>query len=357
MTNLSEKTPVEIDTEILRINGLIAEQNSIIDRGIQIIKTANLRIEQDAYDADKMPARIAKAEADIHAAELALIPLRSKHCGKIHPLHAEYLKRNWTRYFVVQNVNGHIHQDMRCSTCFASTQYGWMVQHSGRTAEEMIAIYGEDMCSECYPQAPVLAKGFRKSVADKQAVSCDGDGKYHGDVARDGWQRLCVAPQVTCKVCGESAAITKSGKIRRHDTPAERLRKEQAKNPEKVVVGRETYKTRRAAELAISGDAKIEGGLLSLNAHAMAVAEALAERDGVLVEVILKPFGPKIVKRELKFAKDCLKSLQSRCEDYREGGRYWWTDEEYAQATSEWLPDAEKKVEDLNAAQKSLRAA
>lgn len=353
MTNLSEKTPVEIDTEIVRINGLIAGQNSIIARGIQIIKTANLRIEQDAYDADQMPARIAKAEADIRAAELASMPLRDE----VSPLHAEYLKRNWTRYFVVQNSNGHIHQDMHCSTCFASTQYGWMTQHSGLTAEEMIGIYGEDMCSECYPQAPVLAKGFRKSVADKQAVSCDGNGKYHGDVARDGWQRLCVAPQVTCKVCGERAAITKSGKIRRHDTPAEVARKEKAKNPEKVVIGRQTYKTRRAAELAISGDAKIEGGLLSLNAHAMAVAEALAERDGVLVEVILKPFGPKIVKRELKFAKDCLKSLQSRCEDYREGDRFWWTDEEYAQATSEWLPAAEKKVEDLKAAQKSLRAA
>ena len=346
MTNLSEKTPVEIDTEIVRINELIAEQNSIIARGIYIIKTANLRIEQDAYDAAQIPVRIAKAEADIRAAKLALMPLRDE----VSPLHAEYLKRNWTRYFVVQNSNGHIHQDMHCSTCFASTQYGWMTQHSGLTAEEMIKIYGEDMCSECYPQAPVLSNGFRKSVADKQAVSCDGDGKYHGDVARDGWQRLCVAPQVTCKVCGESAAITKSGNIRRHDTPAEVARKEKAKNPEKLVVGRQTYKTRRAAEIALSQACGVEDGKLVPSEHAQAIAEILAERDGVLVETLLKPFAKKVIARELRHAREGLKYLRGHCLALGEG--YGLHDHAVKQ-----IPLCEQEIEDLKAAQKSLRAA
>lgn len=346
MTNLSEKTPVEIDTEIVRINGLIAGQNSIIARGIQTIKTANLRIEQDAYDADQMPARIAKAEADIRAAELASMLLRDE----VSPLHAEYLKRNWTRYFVVQNSNGHVHQDMHCSTCFASTQYGWMTQHSGLTAEEMIGIYGEDMCSECYPQAPVLAKGFRKSVADKQAVSCDGNGKYHSDVARDGWQRLCVAPQVTCKVCGERAAITKSGKIRRHDTPAERIRKEKAKNPEKVVIGRAVYKTRRAAEIALSQGCKVEGGKLIPSEHAQTIAGILSERDGVLVEVILKPFAKKVIARELRYTREAVKYLQSNLAYYPEGTPSH-------DDAAKLLVVREQEIEDLKAAQKSLRAA
>jgi|DEB0MinimDraft_6_1074348.scaffolds.fasta_scaffold02887_8 hypothetical protein len=346
MTDLSKKTPAQIDTEIARIGGLIGAQTGRIGDARRAIALAKERINQGASDAGKQPAAIEAAEAEIAAAEAAIVSLREE----IAPYKGQYEERRWTRYYLVNNSNGHIHKNLNCSTCFVTTEYSWLFECSGRTPEDLISEYGEDVCSECYPQAPVLANGFRKSVADKQAVSCDGNGEYHGDVARPGWAGFVVAPQVACKVCGERAAITKGGKIRRHDTPAERLRKEKAKSPEKIVVGRETYKTRRAAEIALSQGCKVEGGKLVPNEHAQAIADILAERDGVLVEVILKPFAKKVVARDLRHAREGLKYLRGNCLAYGEGTSL------HAHALKQ-IPAVEKEIEDLKAAQKALRAA
>lgn len=345
MTDLSKKTPVQIDTEIARIGGLIGVQTGRIGDARRVIEIAKKRIEKGTSDAGKQPAVIEAAEAEIAAAEAAIVSLREE----IAPYKGQYEERRWTRYYLVNNSNGHIHKNLNCSTCFVTTEYSWLFECSGRTPEDLIAEYGEDVCSECYPQAPVLARGFRKSVADKQAVSCDGNGEYHGDVARPGWSRFVVAPQVVCKVCGERAAITKSGNIRRHDTPAERLRKEKAKSPEKIVVGRETYKTRRAAELALSQGCEIDGSALVPSAHAREIANVLAQRDGVLVEAILQPLAAKVLARKLRYAREGLS--YHRCQV-----------ETYAAGTSmhdhgvEGVAHCEEKIKALKAAQKALRS-
>lgn len=345
MMELSKKTPAQIDAEIARINGLIGVQSGIIGDARRVIEIGKKRIEQDAWDAAKMPAKIEAAEAKIAAAKAALVPLHEE----IAPYRDEYTARRWTRYFIVTNVNGHIHSSMHCSTCFPTTEFGWLFECSGRTPKDMIAEYGEDMCSECFPEAPVMANGFRKSVAERDAVSCNGNGEYHGDVARKGWQQYMTS-YVTCKTCGERAAITNSGKIRRHDTPAERVRKEQAKNPEKVVVGRETYKTRRAAEIALSQGCTVEGGKLIPSEHAQAIADILAERDGVLVEVILKPFTTKVIARELRYTREAVKYLQSNLAYYPKGTPSH-------DDAAKLLVVREQEIEDLKAAQKALRAA
>lgn len=71
-------------------------------------------------------------------------------------LDAEFQRRGgWSRAFLVDNTNGHVHRDMNCSTCHDTTQYVWMTQYSGKGEDEIVADAGNRACTCCYPSAPV----------------------------------------------------------------------------------------------------------------------------------------------------------------------------------------------------------
>jgi hypothetical protein len=69
-------------------------------------------------------------------------------------LQEEYAQYRWSRFFLVNNSNGHIHSSMSCGTCFPTTQYRWVTSLSGQTEAEAVAELGEILCSVCYPSAP-----------------------------------------------------------------------------------------------------------------------------------------------------------------------------------------------------------
>lgn len=69
-------------------------------------------------------------------------------------LRAIYAEHQWSRFFLVNNSNGHIHSSMSCGTCFPTTQYRWVTSLSGQTEAEAVAELGEILCSVCYPSAP-----------------------------------------------------------------------------------------------------------------------------------------------------------------------------------------------------------
>jgi hypothetical protein len=68
---------------------------------------------------------------------------------------ANALYTGWSRFYLVTNTNGHIHRDMSCSTCYASTTFRWVTGLSGQTETEAVAELGEILCSVCFPSAPV----------------------------------------------------------------------------------------------------------------------------------------------------------------------------------------------------------
>lgn len=287
MTDLSKQTPVQIDTEIARINGLIGEQTGIIGDARRVIEIAKKRIEQDAWDAERQPAKIEAAEAKIAAAKAALVPLHDE----IAPYRDEYEVRGWTRYYLVTNVNGHIHSSMHCSTCFPTTEFGWLPQCSGRTPEDMIKEHGEDMCSECFPSAPAIAKGFRKSEADKQAAR------------------------------------------------QEREAKREAKRAEQIEVikanGRtETFKTRRAVENEIArciyNAVTWEGGSKLDEDRAEALAEALAKKVGENPAEILATSKAKQLKKRISELRRSVKRFKAG--DWGMLGQASFTDEDRAKA-------------------------
>lgn len=90
------------------------------------------------------------------------------------PYADEYSRRPWKRYFLVTNQNGHVHRGMHCSTCFPTTTYGWLVELADCDERAMVAEYGEQACTVCFPDAPTF-KGFgdgtsavaRRTAAEK----------------------------------------------------------------------------------------------------------------------------------------------------------------------------------------------
>mgnify|MGYP006893381968 FL=1 len=79
--------------------------------------------------------------------------------------------RGWSRFYLVQNVGGHIHRDTSCETCYPSTQYAWLVELSGLTEAEAVAEYGAILCSRCYPSAPVeWTMGTNKKEDERKAL-------------------------------------------------------------------------------------------------------------------------------------------------------------------------------------------
>lgn len=71
-------------------------------------------------------------------------------------LQAEYVRRGgWTRAYLVDNADGHVHRSTNCSTWRASTRYHWLTELSGHAESEIVELAGERACTVCYPTAPV----------------------------------------------------------------------------------------------------------------------------------------------------------------------------------------------------------
>lgn len=51
---------------------------------------------------------------------------------------AESEYTGWSRFFLVTSSQGHIHSSMRCTSCYRTTQYGWLPELSGKTEVETV---------------------------------------------------------------------------------------------------------------------------------------------------------------------------------------------------------------------------
>lgn len=89
-------------------------------------------------------------EAALLELKLARINKRQAHLSEVFQA-----RGGWTRAFLVNNTNGHVHSTMGCSSCFSTTQFQWRTELSGSDQAEIIAAAGELACTVCYPDAPV----------------------------------------------------------------------------------------------------------------------------------------------------------------------------------------------------------
>lgn len=98
-------------------------------------------------------------------------------------LDTEFVRRGgWSRFFLVTNVNGHIHSSMACSTCFPTTEFAWLPTLSGLTEADAVAEQGEILCSVCFPSAPVawtngVSKATQAERDAKAAAKAEREAK------------------------------------------------------------------------------------------------------------------------------------------------------------------------------------
>lgn len=89
----------------------------------------------------------------------------------------------WSRFFLVRQPGGHIHSSMRCTTCYPTTEFGWLPELSGQTEAEAVENYGGILCSVCFPSAPSeWTDGVSKQDAEAKAVR--DEAKRERDAAK-----------------------------------------------------------------------------------------------------------------------------------------------------------------------------
>jgi hypothetical protein len=92
----------------------------------------------------------------------------------------------------VTNSNGHVHKSTCCTTCFHNTRYAWVTNVSGHSVEELVAYFGEQACTVCFPDAPTF-KGFadgtsvhaKLTAAEKQAKQDERQAKQDAKAAKE----------------------------------------------------------------------------------------------------------------------------------------------------------------------------
>lgn len=76
--------------------------------------------------------------------------------ARTKPYDDEWERRGrWSRAYLVDNPNGHLHRSRACSQCFPTTRFYWVTELSGKDEQEIVEQAGADACTTCYPSAPV----------------------------------------------------------------------------------------------------------------------------------------------------------------------------------------------------------
>jgi hypothetical protein len=177
--DLTAATPVEIDTALADLYGKLANINTARFRTHRLWKQIE-ETEPGSYES-KLPERSPKRRAELRAEVVRLAAKADAlQATEINPREEEWIRRGrWTRYYLVDNTNGHVHKDMHCGTCFPTTQYAWLVEQSGLSAEELVELAGEKACTVCFPWAPVdvLKQKTRLEAPERKAARLEREAK------------------------------------------------------------------------------------------------------------------------------------------------------------------------------------
>lgn len=176
---IQNMTPVEIDTIL---SGLWNTQQTVEHR-IEVFKQTKADILEDGNNArrtgwTKRTARDGVRLCDDLADAIEKLAALTVEAA---PYEAEYTRRGgWSRYFLVQNDNGHIHSSMHCSTCNRegiATRFGWMIEFSGKDEHELTDEIGPNACTVCFPWAETIRVDFeaaeRQRKTDERAAKAD----------------------------------------------------------------------------------------------------------------------------------------------------------------------------------------
>lgn len=168
----------------------------------------------DAYDKAVYQVENGEASSRVERALDNLIEIERdidlafERIAELDAIHNEY---RWNRYFLVTNANGHVHRGMSCSTCFANTEYAWLIELADCDEDVMITEFGEKACTVCFPDAPANpkikspgrrdreAQAARQAEKDERANAKAAKRLLPGEVFRTSYNRDLVETVATCK--------------------------------------------------------------------------------------------------------------------------------------------------------------
>jgi hypothetical protein len=144
-------TPAQIDGELARIYAAVNAHETQIASAAKTVE--RIAAAAGSYAADyawNSPEAAAAARELITASTEAVEQL----LADAAPLEARYDAEQWTRYFLVDNSNGHVHTSTRCETCFPTTVFSWLHEQSGMSNAELVELAGGASCAVCFPNLP-----------------------------------------------------------------------------------------------------------------------------------------------------------------------------------------------------------
>jgi len=147
MSELTELTPIEIDTALSKIWER-AQRHYSTAWGLR----GTAAVAKNCGFTEKAALKLKAAEKEDAKGRAVLV--------EAEPYEAEFKARGrWNRYFLVVSSDGHIHRERNCSTCFHSTEYAWLIELADHDEADLVLKYGERACTVCFPNAPAL-KGW-----------------------------------------------------------------------------------------------------------------------------------------------------------------------------------------------------
>jgi hypothetical protein len=184
--DLAEMTPVEIDTELYELYGKLTDLNTKRSRVHALVKMIE-ETEPGSYES-KLPERSPKRHAEL-ISEVAKLQGEADllQYQEINPREDEWVRRGrWNRYYLVTNTNGHVHKDMDCPTCYFTTQYAWLVEQSGMSAEDLVEMAGEKACTTCFSWAPsdVLKRKTKLEAPEAKKARLEREAKKAAAAAK-----------------------------------------------------------------------------------------------------------------------------------------------------------------------------
>lgn len=185
---------VEVDTAVAAIWVKIYERQSYIAKCRQSLEYRFIASNEQ---------RVAEVNAQIENHKEVLKALYEE----ASEIEAPFRKNPWNRFFLVQG--GHIHRSMNCSTCYSTTQFGWLPALSGLTEADAVEAHGTRLCSVCFPTAPV-----EWTVGLAKPEGCAGTGTY--GVGKDGAEPTWRDRYRFCETCNDYVAVTSRGVLRKH---------------------------------------------------------------------------------------------------------------------------------------------
>jgi hypothetical protein len=172
-TDTTALTPVEVDTILADNYNQQAKVQAHIAADIRHLD----RIKKSKWGT---PAEIDRTAATLEKNREILRGLIAASA----PYQLEYNRRPWNRYFLVKNANGHVHRGMNCSTCFPTTEYGWLVELADCDEAQMIEEFGESACTVCFPDAPANPSFHTPGSRSKAALEAKAAEKAAKDAVK-----------------------------------------------------------------------------------------------------------------------------------------------------------------------------